>query len=250
MPRYKVELEYDGTGLIGWQENHNGPSVQSLLRDAIMEFCGARPVIFGAGRTDAGVHAICMTAHFDLAGDFEPDTVMRALNFYLLQKPVVVLSCERAGDDFNARFSCTARHYKYVVLNRSAAPVLERNRVHWVPQKLDVDAMRVAAAKLVGNHDFTSFRATQCQAKSPIKTLDKLDITVDGDYVIFEFSARSFLHHMVRNIVGTLLQIGIGKPYDIDEILAARDRSAAGPTAPASGLYFIRADYATNDHVA
>lgn len=247
MTRYKVNLEYDGTNLIGWQENLDGPSVQSILMDAIEKFCGARPTIFGAGRTDAGVHAICMTAHFDLDQEREPYTVMNALNFYLINEPVSVLSCEKTDDDFHARFSCTARHYKYVVLNRSATPVLQKDRVYWVPQKLNVEAMRAAAKKLLGNHDFTSFRASQCQAKSPVKTLDKLDITVDGDYIIFEFSARSFLHHMVRNIVGTLIEIGLGKPYDIDEILAAKNRSAAGPTAPASGLYFIRADYSTND---
>ncbi len=247
MPRYKVELEYDGTNLIGWQENLDGPSVQSIMMDAIEKFCGSRPTVFGAGRTDSGVHAVSMTAHFDLPKEYDNDTVMRALNFYLVNEPVSVLAAEMVNDDFSARFSCVARHYKYVVLNRSAAPVLEKNRVWWVPQKLNVDAMRDAAKKLTGKHDFTSFRATQCQAKSPIKTLDKLDITVDGDKIIFELSARSFLHHMVRNIVGTLVEIGLGKPYDIDEILNAKNRSAAGPTAPASGLYFIRADYATND---
>lgn len=247
MTRYKVELEYDGTNLIGWQENLDGPSVQSVMMDAIEQFCGARPTVFGAGRTDSGVHSVCMTAHFDLDTDYDANTVMRALNFYLLNKPVSVLSCDVVPDDFHARFSCTARHYKYVVLNRGASPVLEKNRVYWFPQKLDVEKMRLAAQKLLGQHDFTSFRATQCQAKSPIKTLDQLDITVDGDHIIFELSARSFLHHMVRNIVGTLLEIGTGKPYDIDQVLAAKNRTAAGPTAPASGLYFIRASYSTND---
>lgn len=245
MTRYKVILEYDGTDLIGWQENKQGPSVQSIIKDAIYGFCGARPDVVGAGRTDAGVHAVAMTAHFDLAGDTPAETVMRALNFYLVGKPVVVLSCEKVSDEFNARFDCTARHYKYVVLNRPMAPVLQKNRVYWVPRKLDIDAMRRAAAKLIGNHDFTSFRASECQAKSPVKTLDRIEITQNGDEIIFEFSARSFLHHMVRNIVGTLIEIGIGKPYDIDEILAAKNRSSAGPTAPASGLYFIQADYAS-----
>lgn len=243
MTRYKVVLEYDGTDLIGWQENRQGPSVQSVMKDAIEKFCGVRPDIVGAGRTDAGVHATAMTAHFDINGDHSAQTVMRALNFYLTEKPVSVLSCEVVSDEFNARFDCTARHYKYIVLNRGAAPVLQKNRVYWVPRKLNIDAMRAAAEKLIGNHDFTSFRATQCQAKSPIKTLDKIEIIQNGDAIIFEFSARSFLHHMVRNIVGTLIEIGLGKPYDIDEILATRNRSAAGPTAPASGLYFIHADY-------
>ncbi len=243
MTRYKLTLEYDGTDLIGWQENRQGPSVQSIVKDAIEKFCGARPDVVAAGRTDAGVHAVAMTAHTDIDGDYSADTVMRALNFYLVGMPVSVLSCEIVPDEFNARFNCTARHYKYVILNRSAAPTLQKNRVYWVARPLDIDAMRRAANKLLGNHDFTSFRATQCQAKSPVKTLDKLEITQNGDEIIFEFSARSFLHHMVRNIVGTLVEIGHGKPYDIDEIFAAHNRSAAGPTAPACGLYFIRADY-------
>lgn len=247
MTRFRITLEYDGTDLIGWQENRQGPSVQSVLRDAIYAFCGVRPDVVAAGRTDAGVHAIAMVAHFDLPGDYTANTVMRAVNFYLVGRPVAILSCDIVPDDFNARFDCVARHYKYIVLNRSAAPVLNKNRVWWVPRALDVAAMRRAASRLVGHHDFTSFRATQCQAKSPIKTLDVCNITADGDNIIFEFSARSFLHHQVRNMVGTLVEIGLGKPYDIDEIFAARARSAAGPTAPASGLYFISADYATDD---
>lgn len=243
MSRYKLTLEYDGTNLIGWQENRQGPSVQSVVKDAIEKFCGARPDVVGAGRTDAGVHAVAMVAHCDIPGNHSAQTVMRALNFYLVGLPVSVLSCESVDDDFNARFDCVARHYKYVVLNRGASPVLQRNRVYWVPRKLNVDAMRMSAQKLLGNHDFTSFRASECQAKSPVKTLDRIEIIQSGDEIIFEFSARSFLHHMVRNIVGTLIEIGLGKTYDIDAVLAAKNRSAAGPTAPASGLYFIRADY-------
>ena len=250
MTRYKLTLEYDGTDLIGWQENRQGPSVQSIVKDAIEKFCGVRPDVVGAGRTDAGVHASAMTAHIDIDGDHSAMTVMRALNFYLVGMPVSVLDCEIVPDDFHARFDCTARHYKYIVLNRSASPVLQKNRVYWVPRPLDVSAMRTAAAKLIGNHDFTSFRASECQAKSPIKTLDSIDITQSGDEIIFTFSARSFLHHMVRNIVGTLIEIGLGKPYDIDNILAAKNRSAAGPTAPASGLYFIGADYSATDDLS
>jgi len=245
MTRYKITVEYDGTDLIGWQQNRQGPSVQSLLSDAIEKFCGARPDIVAAGRTDAGVHAIAMVAHFDLDDAVDANTVMRAMNFYLTGSPVSVLGCEIVPDDFNARFSCVARHYKYVVLNRGAPPVLDKNRVWWVPRKLNVPAMRRAAKKLIGHHDFTSFRASECQAHSPIKTLDECRITRRGDVIVFEFSARSFLHHMVRNMVGTLVEIGLGKPYDIDQIFAAQNRSAAGPTAPASGLYFIQADYAT-----
>lgn len=246
MTRYKINIEYDGTDLIGWQINQDGPSVQSLLQEAIFKFCGEQVEVYSAGRTDAGVHAISMVAHFDLSRDQDAQTVMRAMNFYLVNKPVSVLNCEKVSDDFHARFSCVARHYKYVVVNRSAPVVLNKNRVWWVPQKLDVDAMKKAAGKLLGKHDFTSFRAAQCQAKSPIKTLDSVSITQNGEEIIFEFSARSFLHHQVRNMVGTLVEIGMGKPYDIDEIFVAKDRSAAGITAPASGLYFVAADYATD----
>ncbi|MBR6010305.1 MAG: tRNA pseudouridine(38-40) synthase TruA [Alphaproteobacteria bacterium] len=246
MTRYKINIEYDGTDLIGWQINQDGPSVQSLLQEAIFKFCGEQAEVYSAGRTDAGVHAISMVAHFDLSRDQDAQTVMRAMNFYLVNKPVSVLNCEKVSDDFHARFSCVARHYKYVVVNRSAPVVLNKNRVWWVPQKLDVDAMKKAAGKLLGKHDFTSFRAAQCQAKSPIKTLDSVSITQNGEEIIFKFSARSFLHHQVRNMVGTLVEIGMGKPYDIDEIFVAKDRSAAGITAPASGLYFVAADYATD----
>ena len=244
MTRYKINLEYDGTNLIGWQENANGSSVQSLVTDAIFQFCGEKVDVFSAGRTDAGVHAINMVAHFDLEKEQNPETVMRAMNFYLTEKPVAVLSCEKISDDFHSRFSCTSRHYKYIVLNRNAPVVLNKNRVWWVPQKLDIDAMRAAAKKLIGKHDFTSFRAAQCQAKSPIKTLDSVNIKQNGDEIIFEFSARSFLHHQVRNMVGTLVEIGMGKPLDIDEIFNAKNRSAAGINAPACGLYFVSAEYA------
>lgn len=247
MTRYKITLEYDGTNLIGWQENTQGPSVQSVVKDAIEKFCGVRPDVVGAGRTDAGVHAIAMTAHFDLERDFDADTVMRAVNFYLINQPVVILSCVVVPDDFHARFSCVARHYKYVVLNRSAAPVLNKNRVWWVPKKLDVSKIQNASQKLIGRHDFTSFRASACQAKSPVKTLDWCKIKTDGDFIIFEFSARSFLHHQVRNMVGTLVEIGSGHDYDMDEVFAACNRSAAGATAPSQGLYFVSADYATID---
>ncbi|MCQ2581678.1 MAG: tRNA pseudouridine(38-40) synthase TruA [Alphaproteobacteria bacterium] len=247
MTRYKIILEYDGTNLIGWQENTQGDSVQSVLKDAIYNFCNERPDVVGAGRTDAGVHAIAMCAHFDLEKETDANTVMRALNFYLNDKPVSVIDCEIVDDDFNARFSCVARHYKYVVLNRSAKPVLNNNRVWWVPRRLDVVAMEKAGQKLIGNHDFTSFRSTECQAKSPVKTLDSCVIKQNGDEIIFEFSARSFLHHQVRNMVGTLVEIGLGKPYDIDEIFNAKNRSAAGPTAPSSGLFFVSASYPNND---
>ena len=247
MTRYKINLEYDGTNLIGWQENIDGPSAQSLVQDAIYKFCGENTTVSSAGRTDAGVHAICMTAHFDLEKETDSNTIMRALNFYLMNEPVSVLSCEKVSDDFHSRFDCKKRFYKYIVLNRSAPVVLQKNRVWWVPQKLDVDKMKAAAEKLIGKHDFTSFRAAQCQAKSPIKTLDSATVTQNGDEIVFEFVARSFLHHQVRNMVGTLVEIGLGKPYDIDEIFAQKKRGAAGVNAPASGLYFVKASYATDD---
>lgn len=247
MTRYKINLEYDGTDLIGWQENAQGPSVQSLLQDAIFQFCGEKTDVYSAGRTDAGVHALNMIAHFDLEKETDAQTVMRAMNFYLTDKPVSVLKCEKVSDEFHSRFDCVKRYYKYIVCNRNAPVVLNKNRVWWVPQKLDVDAMKNSAQKLIGKHDFTSFRAAQCQAKSPIKTLDSITITQNGDEIIFEFSARSFLHHQVRNMVGTLVEIGMDKPYDIDEIFNAKNRSAAGINAPACGLYFVNADYASDD---
>ncbi len=246
MKRYKLNLEYDGTDLIGWQENRQGPSVQSLVQGAIKSFCQTDADVIAAGRTDAGVHAYSMTAHVDLP-ESNPETIKRALNFYLNDSSVSVLDCVLVSDEFHARFLCVRRNYRYIVLNRGAKPALDKNRVWWIPQKLNIDAMRAAAEKLKGNHDFTSFRAAECQAKSPIKTLDEIKITTDGDLIYFDFSARSFLHHQVRNMVGTLVEIGLGKPLDIDEIFAAKNRSASGPNAPASGLYFVSAEYATND---
>jgi tRNA pseudouridine38-40 synthase len=243
--RYKVILEYDGTSLIGFQKNKDGDSVQSLVEDAVFQFCGQRVELVGCGRTDAGVHAVAMPAHFDLADQKEnsAETIKKALNFYLMNSPVSVVSCDIAPDDWHARFSCLARHYRYVIINQDFPPVLDKNFAWWVPQPLDVAAMRDAAAALVGRHDFSSFRAAECQAKSPVKTLDRIELAMNGNRLEIDFSAKSFLHHQVRNIVGTLVEIGRGKPLDIAGILAAKDRSAAGPTAPASGLFFISADY-------
>lgn len=246
MTRYKLILEYDGTNLIGWQENAQGSSVQSLVQDAIKKFCQTNTEVVAAGRTDAGVHARAMVAHADLP-ESDPDTIKRALNFYLNDSPVSVLDCIAVPDDFHARFSCIRRNYRYIILNRDAKPTLDKNKVWWVPQKLNINLMEIAAEKLIGNHDWTSFRTSECQAKSPIKTLDVIKITTNNKLIYIDFSARSFLHHQVRNIVGTLVEIGLGKQLDIDKIFAAKNRSAAGPTAPASGLYFISADYATND---
>lgn len=246
MTRYKLILEYDGTNLIGWQENAQGSSVQSLVQDAIKKFCQTNTEVVAAGRTDAGVHACAMVAHVDLP-ESDPDTIKRALNFYLNDSPVSVLDCIAVPDGFHARFSCIRRNYRYIILNRDAKPTLDKNKVWWVPQKLNINLMEIAAEKLIGNHDWTSFRKSECQAKSPIKTLDVIKITTNNKLIYIDFSACSFLHHQVRNIVGTLVEIGLGKQLDIYKIFAAKNRSAAGPTAPASGLYFISADYATND---
>lgn len=246
MARYKLILEYDGTNLIGFQKNKDGDSVQALVEDAVFKFCGEHVEIVGCGRTDAGVHALAMPAHFQLAADNDQSTIKKALNFYLMDSPVSVVSCEQIADDWHARFSCVRRNYRYRIANQDFPPVLEKDFVWWVPQSLDVDAMRAAAARLIGEHDFTSFRAMECQAKSPIKTLDRIELIIDNGQLTIDLSARSFLHHQVRNIVGTLVEIGRGKPFDIDAVLDARDRSAAGPTAPAKGLSFVSGEYGDN----
>ncbi|MDR2685533.1 MAG: tRNA pseudouridine(38-40) synthase TruA [Rickettsiales bacterium] len=243
MTRWKVLIEYDGTNLVGWQSQDNGQSVQALLSDAIFGFCGERVEPVAAGRTDAGVHAIAMPAHFDIVKETDADTLRGALNFYLKDSPVAVLLAEQVNADFHARFSARARHYRYDVLCRRAPSRLMANRAWWIPRSLDLDLMSTEAKKLIGHHNFNSFRSSECQAASPIKTLDAARIEQNGDVVSFYFSARSFLHHQVRNMVGTLADIGLGKPLEINEIIAAENRAAAGQTAPACGLYFISADY-------
>lgn len=245
MNRFRILLEYDGGPYVGWQRQDNGPSVQAALEAAAKAFCGEEVLVHGAGRTDAGVHALGQVAHLDLARDTDAGTVLDALNHFLREEPVVVLAAEAVGDDFHARFSAIGRHYRYRILNRRARPGVTRGQVWWVPVPLDVDAMNDAAQALLGEHDFTSFRATLCQAKSPVKTLDRLEVFAAGEEVVIEVSARSFLHHQVRNIAGTLALVGKGKwsRADVADALAARQRAAAGPTAPAHGLYLIRVDY-------
>ena len=239
MTRFKLTLEYDGGGFVGWQRQDNGPSVQQALEEAIHRFCGETVTTFAAGRTDAGVHALGQVAHFDLAREAPPETVRDALNFHLKPAPVAVLRAEVAAPDFHARFSATARLYRYRIVNRRAPLAIERGRAWLVGAPLDAASMHAAAQRLVGHHDFTSFRATLCQAPSPVKTLDVLDVTRFGDEVRVAARARSFLHHQVRNMVGTLKLVGEGKwtADDVARALAARDRSAAGPTAPPEGLY-------------
>jgi tRNA pseudouridine38-40 synthase len=245
MPRYKLTLEYDGTPFVGWQIQENGPSVQGRLAEAVKAFSGEECVPRGAGRTDAGVHALAQVAHFDLAKDWEPWKVREALNAKIRPDPISVLSCERAADDFDARFSATARHYLYRIVNRRSPLALDRDRAWQVPHDLDATAMNEAAQLLIGHHDFTTFRSSECQASSPIKTLDRLAVTREGDEIGIEAAARSFLHNQVRSMVGSLKLVGEGKwkARDLKAALDARTRGACGPVAPPSGLYLAKVDY-------
>jgi tRNA pseudouridine38-40 synthase len=245
MPRYKLTIEYDGGPFVGWQRQENGRSIQQALEEAILGFCQETVVVKGAGRTDAGVHALGQVAHIDLTRDWPQDTVRDALNAHLRPEPIVILSAERVADDFDARFSAVKRHYLYRISNRRAPPALEKGRIWSVPTPLHADAMHQAAQALVGRHDFTTFRAAECQAKSPVKTLDRLDVSRQGGEIVVRASARSFLHHQVRSMVGTLKQVGEGKwpGAAVAEALAARDRSRAGPVAPPDGLYLVAVDY-------
>lgn len=245
MPRYRLTIEYDGTGLVGWQRQDNGPSVQQALEQAIEGFCGHGVIVQGAGRTDAGVHATGQCAHVSLEKDWPADQVRDAANAHLRPAAVSVLTAEVVPDDFDARFSATGRSYRYVILNRRSPPALEAGRVWWVSRPLDTDAMHRAAQELVGHHDFTSFRSTQCQAKSPVKTLDRLDVRRTSETIEVSAEARSFLHNQVRAMVGTLELVGRGK-WDskaVKTALEARDRSAAGPNAPPHGLYLSDVRY-------
>ena len=245
MPRYKLAIEYDGTPFVGWQVQDNGPSVQGVITDAIAAFTGERVAVSGAGRTDAGVHALGQVAHIDLARDWDDDTVRDAINAHLRPHPVAVLTAERVGESFDARFSATKRHYLYRIVNRRADLALEQNRAWRVARALDDAAMHAAAQSLVGRHDFTTFRAAECQAKSPIKTLDRLDVVREGEDVRVLAAARSFLHHQVRSMVGSLVHVGEGKwkANELAAALAARDRSACGQVAPPQGLYLVRVEY-------
>lgn len=245
MPRYRITVEYDGTGFVGWQRQENGPSVQAAIEDAIAALGGAATVLHGAGRTDSGVHALGQVAHFDLDRDFPPDTVRDALNFHLGTAPVAVLDAAYAAPDFHARFSARGRVYLYRILDRRAPAALDRDRVWRVPTRLDADAMHAAAQRLVGKHDFTSFRAQACQADSPVKTLDALRVARVGAEIHVTAKARSFLHNQVRILTGSLKLVGDGKwnADDIAAALAARDRAAAGPTAPPHGLYLVEVTY-------
>lgn len=245
MPRYKLLVEYDGTGLVGWQRQDNGPSVQQYLEEAAFGLCGETVTVQAAGRTDAGVHATGQVAHVDLPRPYRADKVRDAINQHLKPNPVAVLEAWEVDEDFHARFSAKGRAYLYRIIDRRPPLVLNRNRAWHLPFALDAAAMAEAAAHLIGHHDFTSFRASECQAQSPLKTLDVLSVTRQGSEIHVIAEARSFLHHQVRNMVGTLVQVGRGKwtPADVQAALAARNRAAAGPTAPPDGLYLTGVVY-------
>jgi tRNA pseudouridine38-40 synthase len=245
MPRFKLTIEYDGTPFVGWQVQDKGVSVQGAIAAAIAAFTGETVAVQGAGRTDAGVHALGQVAHVDLAKDWNVDNVRDAMNFHLRPQPIAVLAAERVPEHFDARFSATKRHYLYRVANRRADLTLEVNRAWRVGRRLDAEAMHSAAQQLIGKHDFTTFRAAECQAKSPVKTLDRLDVTRDGEELHITAMARSFLHHQVRSIVGSLIHVGEGKwsAGDLAAALAARDRARCGQVAPPQGLYLVRVEY-------
>lgn len=245
MPRYKLTIEYDGGPFVGWQRQANGPSVQQAIEEAIRAFSGETVAVKGAGRTDAGVHALGQVAHVDLTGEWTADTVRDAVNAHLRPAPVAVLAAEAASDGFDARFSAVKRHYLYRILDRRPPPALDRGRVWHVRTRLDTEAMHAAAQALVGHHDFTTFRAAECQARTPMRSLDRLDVSREGGEIAIRASARSFLHSQVRSMAGALKKVGEGrwKVAEVGAALAARDRTRAGPVAPPDGLYLVAVDY-------
>ena len=245
MTRYRLVLEYDGGGFVGWQRQDNGPSIQQALEEAVEAFCGERVDAVAAGRTDAGVHALGQVVHLDLERPWEPDVLRDAVNHHLRPAPISVLEAAEAPDDFHARFAAIGRVYRYRIVSRRSPLTLERGQAWWVPSPLAAEPMEDAARLLVGEHDFTSFRASECQAKSPVRTLDALEVRRLGEEICITARARSFLHHQVRNMVGTLVLVGKGKwrSADVGAALEARDRAAAGPTAPAEGLYLVTVSY-------
>ena len=247
MPRYRLDIEYDGRAYAGWQRQAELPTVQAAIEKAILAFTGEEVTIRGAGRTDAGVHATHQVAHVDLARDWQANKVQGALNAHLALagEQVAALAVTAVGADFDARFSAKARHYLYVILNRRAPAALMRGNVWHVPKRLDAEAMHAAAQLLLGKHDFTTFRSVQCQSDSPVKTLDRLDVRRDGDLIEVRASARSFLHNQVRSMVGSLKRVGDGgwSADDLEAALKAANRARCGQVAPADGLYLIGVDY-------
>jgi tRNA pseudouridine38-40 synthase len=245
MARYKMTIEYDGGPFAGWQLQANAPTVQGVLENAFFTLTGTRPVVHAAGRTDAGVHARGQVAHVDLDREWDPRVLRNAINAHLRPHPVSVLGVEIVGDDFHARFKAVRRYYLYRIANRPAPLALERGKAWWRPVLLNHEAMHEAAQALVGKHDFTTFRAAECQAQSPVKTLDHIAVTREDDMIDITVDARSFLHHQVRSIVGSLKLVGEGKwPIgEVEAALLARDRTRCGPVAPPTGLYLMRVDY-------
>ncbi|WP_348656600.1 tRNA pseudouridine(38-40) synthase TruA [uncultured Sphingobium sp.] len=245
MPRFAFTVEFDGRPFMGWQRQAHGPSVQQTIEDAIAAVTGEAAVIHAAGRTDAGVHGLAMRAHADIAKDIAPFRLMEAINARMRPAPVAILACETVADDWHARFSCTGRSYVYRIANRRAPLTFDAGLVWRVVQPLDTDAMQAAAQHLVGSHDFTTFRSAHCQAHSPLKTLDRLDVERQDDRIAIHAAARSFLHHQVRSMVGCLAMVGMGRwtANDLRDALEARDRAALGLNAPPDGLYFVRATY-------
>ncbi|WP_373086859.1 tRNA pseudouridine(38-40) synthase TruA [Sneathiella sp.] len=245
MPAYRITIEYDGRNLVGWQRQKNGPSVQQHIEEAIFDFCGEDVRIQGAGRTDAGVHALGQVANFSLSTPRKTHVVMNAVNQHLKPARVAILDCEEVDTEFNARFSARKRHYLYRIINRAAPLTVDAGLAWLVKRELDSEAMHSAAEVLVGRHDFTSFRAAACQANSPIRTLDKLDVSRYGNEILIRATALSFLHNQVRSMVGSLSLVGTGQ-WDTDDLraaLAAKDRQRAGPNAPPYGLYLTAVDY-------
>ncbi len=247
MPRYKLTIEYDGGSFTGWQSQAGGTSIQDVLEHAVAIINGAPSMVCGAGRTDAGVHALGQVAHVDLVKAWDPFTLRNALNGNLRPHPVSVLDVAGVGEEFHARFSATRRFYLYRILNRRSPPALDKGRVWWLPAGLDAGAMHEAAQHLVGKYDFTTFRAAACQAKSPVKTLDRLDVARYGELIEIRADARSFLHNQVRSMVGSLKLVGEGKwrARDLKAALDAKDRAACGPVAPPEGLYLLNVGYSS-----
>lgn len=246
MTRWRLIIEYDGGPFMGWQRQEHGPSVQQTLEEALQRMTGQETVVTAAGRTDAGVHALAMSAHVDVTKVLTPHRLREGLNALVRPNPVSVLDVQEVADDWHARFSCVGRRYRYRILNRRAPPALESGRVWHIPVPLDLHAMQEGAAHLIGRHDFTTFRSAQCQSESAVKTLDALNVSGAGAEIHIEAVARSFLHHQVRSMVGCLALIGRGQwgPQDMRTALEARDRAALGLNAPPHGLYFVEATYA------